>query len=194
MLHAVKQSTQSGRRTTNQPCKPLAGGKGATERHTAAPSAVQPLRFPGPERHAILRAAVADVIFHASPDEITCNRHKLHATAHPAAFCPLPPHSSAGAYGAHGLSGKSEKTRADWKTANQYHLCHSLALATLPVFQKTPARTASGLLFSAGITLFSGSIYYAGGYCRRHALFFLVIGGERGGVRVGMFPSAVWAR
>lgn len=66
-----------------------------------------------------------------------------------------------GAYGAHGLSGKSDKARADWKTATQYHLCHALAIATLPAYQKTPARAAAGLLFSTGITLFSGSVYYA---------------------------------
>lgn len=66
-----------------------------------------------------------------------------------------------GAYGAHGLSGKSDKVRTDWKTATQYHLCHALAIATLPAYQKTPARAAAGLFFSTGITLFSGSIYYA---------------------------------
>ncbi|CAM9762364.1 unnamed protein product [Pylaiella littoralis] len=66
-----------------------------------------------------------------------------------------------GAYGAHGLSGKSDKVRTDWKTATQYHLCHALAIATLPAYQKTPARAAAGLFFSTGITLFSGSIYYS---------------------------------
>ena len=67
-----------------------------------------------------------------------------------------------GAYGAHGLSDKSDKIRNDWKTATQYQLLHAVALATLPTFQKTAARTASGVLFSAGITLFSGSVYAYG--------------------------------
>ncbi|CAM9295738.1 unnamed protein product [Ectocarpus sp. 4 AP-2014] len=66
-----------------------------------------------------------------------------------------------GAYGAHGLAGKSDKIKADWKTATQYQMFHALALATLPIYQKTPARTAAGLFFTTGITLFSGSIYYA---------------------------------
>eukprot|EP00752_Nemacystus_decipiens_P003948 g3615.t1 len=66
-----------------------------------------------------------------------------------------------GAYGAHGMAGKSDKAKADWKTATHYHLCHALAIATLPAYQKTPARAAAGLLFSTGITLFSGSVYYA---------------------------------
>ncbi|CAM9726977.1 unnamed protein product, partial [Ectocarpus sp. 12 AP-2014] len=65
-----------------------------------------------------------------------------------------------GAYGAHGLSGKSDKIKTDWKTATQYQMFHALALATLPIYQKTPARTAAGLFFTTGITLFSGSIYY----------------------------------
>lgn len=67
-----------------------------------------------------------------------------------------------GAYGAHGLSDKSDKIRNDWKTATQYQLLHAVALATLPTFQRTAARTASGVLFSAGITLFSGSVYAYG--------------------------------
>lgn len=69
--------------------------------------------------------------------------------------------SFAGAYGAHGLAGKSDKAKADWKTANQYHMVHALAMATLPMYQRTPARGAAGVLFTAGISLFSGSIYYA---------------------------------
>ncbi|CAM9903113.1 unnamed protein product [Scytosiphon promiscuus] len=66
-----------------------------------------------------------------------------------------------GAYGAHGLAGKSDKVKADWKTATQYQMFHALAMATLPIYQKTPARGAAGVLFTAGISLFSGSIYYA---------------------------------
>ncbi|CAM9093185.1 unnamed protein product [Hapterophycus canaliculatus] len=66
-----------------------------------------------------------------------------------------------GAIGAHGLSGKSDKIREDWKKATQYQMVHALAMATLPMYQKTPARAAAGILFSAGITFFSGSIYYS---------------------------------
>eukprot|EP00903_Cladosiphon_okamuranus_P009451 g9010.t1 len=59
------------------------------------------------------------------------------------------------------MAGKSDKAKDEWKTANSYHLCHALAIATLPAYHKTPARAAAGLLFSTGITLFSGSVYYS---------------------------------
>lgn len=126
--------------------------------------------------------------FHITPPTPTTTRHKLL-------------HSSAGAYGAHGLAGKSDKTRADWKTATHYHLCHALALATLPAFQKTPARTAAGLFFSTGITLFSGSIYYACGCCRFFSFFwggwfFLFVvhtHGERGWCRRKAQPKQACA-
>jgi uncharacterized membrane protein YgdD (TMEM256/DUF423 family) len=69
------------------------------------------------------------------------------------------PAVAAGAIGAHGLKDKPEKERADWKTATQYQLAHSLALAILPLYQKSHARSVTGALFTSGILLFSGSIY-----------------------------------
>lgn len=69
-----------------------------------------------------------------------------------------------GAYGAHGLSKKTDKAKSQWNTAAHYQLLHALALATLPAFQKSRARAGTGALFTAGITLFSGSIYTYGNY------------------------------
>jgi uncharacterized membrane protein YgdD (TMEM256/DUF423 family) len=64
-----------------------------------------------------------------------------------------------GAIGSHALSAKTEKQRADWKTASQYQLLHAAVLAALPAFRGTPARAITGSLLTGGITLFSGSIY-----------------------------------
>lgn len=66
-----------------------------------------------------------------------------------------------GAFGAHGLKSRiSDPARiANWSTAAQYQLVHSVALlATSAAFpykiQRVPA-----VLFLAGMTMFSGSIY-----------------------------------
>ncbi|KAG5176234.1 hypothetical protein JKP88DRAFT_203142 [Tribonema minus] len=64
-----------------------------------------------------------------------------------------------GAIGAHRLKNKTEKEKNDWNTATRYQLIHSLALAVLPAYQRSNARTAAGVLFTSGIILFSGSIY-----------------------------------
>ncbi|KAH8895893.1 DUF423-domain-containing protein [Thozetella sp. PMI_491] len=60
-----------------------------------------------------------------------------------------------GAFGAHGLRNRiqDDKKLASWGTAAQYQLIHSVALL---VARGNP--TAS-TLFTAGMTLFSGSIY-----------------------------------
>lgn len=86
------------------------------------------------------------------------------------------------------MSGKSDKAKADWKTATQYHLCHALAIATLPAYQGTPARAAAGLFFSTGITLFSGSVYYACEYAAKLACTCVLRPTLKGGL-VGLAPS-----
>ncbi|KAI0384165.1 DUF423-domain-containing protein [Hypomontagnella monticulosa] len=62
-----------------------------------------------------------------------------------------------GAFGAHGLKDivKDPAKIANWDTAVLYHLVHSLALL-LAAQNRNPI---SGVLFTAGILLFSGSIY-----------------------------------
>lgn len=67
-----------------------------------------------------------------------------------------------GAFGAHGLEGKiSEYHIGTWKTANQYHFYHTLALLFLSTFSraKSPSIKVSFIFFSIGILLFSGSLY-----------------------------------
>jgi len=65
----------------------------------------------------------------------------------------------AGAFGTHGLRARLTPHQLDaWQTASTYQLLHSLALlyiSTLP----PPAQRLPGYLFTAGIGLFSGSIY-----------------------------------
>ena len=64
-----------------------------------------------------------------------------------------------GAFGAHALKATllTNDTTEVWKTAVLYHFIHALALlvlAALPAFHR-----ATGMLFVAGIVLFSGSLY-----------------------------------
>ena len=64
-----------------------------------------------------------------------------------------------GAFGAHALKETlaANGTTEVWKTAALYHLVHALALlvlATLPI-----ASRWTGVLFVAGIVIFSGSLY-----------------------------------
>ena len=67
-----------------------------------------------------------------------------------------------GAFGAHGLRASATPEQlASWSTATQYHLLHSVALLALALFGAQSGRPI-GLpagLWTAGITLFSGSIY-----------------------------------
>ncbi|KAL2146403.1 hypothetical protein VTI28DRAFT_4156 [Corynascus sepedonium] len=60
-----------------------------------------------------------------------------------------------GAFGAHGLKKRiSDPTKlANWSTAAQYQLVHSVALL---VASNNPV---AGALFTAGMTMFSGSLY-----------------------------------
>jgi len=64
-----------------------------------------------------------------------------------------------GAFGAHGLRKTLEETGriANWETATLYHLVHAavlLALALRPSVARLPFA-----LFTAGILIFSGSLY-----------------------------------
>ncbi|EMR62259.1 putative membrane protein [Eutypa lata UCREL1] len=64
-----------------------------------------------------------------------------------------------GAFGAHGLKKSiSDPARiANWGTAAQYQLIHSVAL--LVAAQAAPENKVAGGLFTAGMTMFSGSLY-----------------------------------
>ena len=68
-----------------------------------------------------------------------------------------------GAFGAHGLRGRlSPEMLAVFETGVRYHMYHALAiLATALIMGRTSGRlaTAAGWLFTAGIVLFSGSLY-----------------------------------
>mmetsp|Transcript_17558 Transcript_17558/g.38281 ORF Transcript_17558/g.38281 Transcript_17558/m.38281 type:complete len:120 (-) Transcript_17558:315-674(-) len=62
-----------------------------------------------------------------------------------------------GAFGAHGLKSRvAAKSVDSWNTGAHYQLVHSAVLLLVP-FSSSP--NLSGSLFTAGIILFSGSIY-----------------------------------
>ena len=67
-----------------------------------------------------------------------------------------------GAFGAHGLEGKiSEQHIETWKTANQYHFYHTLALLFLSTFSRAKSASirVSFIAFIIGLLFFSGSLY-----------------------------------
>src|SRR4029453_7038060 len=68
-----------------------------------------------------------------------------------------------GAFGAHGLRGRlSPEMLAIFETGVRYHMYHALALvATAALMSKLDGRgvTAAGWCFTAGIFIFSGSLY-----------------------------------
>jgi len=72
-----------------------------------------------------------------------------------------------GAYGAHGLERALEglpdaaKRLEWWRTAVLYHLTHALALGLVGALARAqgPGATVAGILFIAGIALFSGTLY-----------------------------------
>lgn len=76
-----------------------------------------------------------------------------------------------GAFGAHGLAsrGLDADKIASWQTAASYHLLHTVALLALALYARSTGTsvTLPASLMSAGIVLFSGSIY------------LLVLGGPR---------------
>jgi uncharacterized membrane protein YgdD (TMEM256/DUF423 family) len=70
---------------------------------------------------------------------------------------------AAGAFAAHGLEARvSPRALEIFQTGAQYHLTHALAtIATALVTGPAAARAAiAGWLFTAGIVLFSGSLYF----------------------------------
>jgi uncharacterized membrane protein YgdD (TMEM256/DUF423 family) len=66
-----------------------------------------------------------------------------------------------GAFGAHGLKAKITPAQLDiWHTAVQYNFYHVFALLFLSTLKtNSGALNASFYLFTAGIILFSGSLY-----------------------------------
>ena len=67
-----------------------------------------------------------------------------------------------GAYGAHGLERVADAGQlSSWNTASEYHLLHSVALLALALSAARSGRSVRwpAGLFSAGMLLFSGSIY-----------------------------------
>jgi uncharacterized membrane protein YgdD (TMEM256/DUF423 family) len=70
---------------------------------------------------------------------------------------------AAGAFGAHGLRARlSAEMLAVWETAARYQMYHALALLAVALAaSRWPAAGwgAAGWLFTAGILVFSGSLY-----------------------------------
>jgi len=69
-----------------------------------------------------------------------------------------------GAFGAHGLKKHLSPELMDvWQTAVQYHFWHTLALLATGILltqnMQSKWLTLSGWLFTAGIVIFSGSLY-----------------------------------
>ena len=66
-----------------------------------------------------------------------------------------------GAFGAHGLKSRiSDPARlTNWSTAAQYQLVHSVALLATSVALPYKVQRVPAVLFLAGMTMFSGSIY-----------------------------------
>ena len=69
---------------------------------------------------------------------------------------------AAGAFAAHGLEGRIDARSLEiFNTAAQYHLIHALAVVAASYLVPTSARAAvAAWFFSAGIVLFSGSLYF----------------------------------
>ncbi len=69
---------------------------------------------------------------------------------------------AAGAFGAHGLRGRLEPQQlAAWNTAAHYQILHSAVILALGLFELATERSVRvpASLFTAGVLLFSGSIY-----------------------------------
>ena len=67
-----------------------------------------------------------------------------------------------GAFGAHGLEGRLAASKLDaWNTGVDYHLLHAVALLSLALYARATGRPVAlpAAAFSAGILLFSGSLY-----------------------------------
>ncbi|MEZ4393002.1 MAG: DUF423 domain-containing protein [Polyangiales bacterium] len=69
---------------------------------------------------------------------------------------------AAGAFGAHGLKRRiSEQMLAHWETAARYQMMHALALLAVAALAESrgEAMNGAGWSFTAGIVVFSGSLY-----------------------------------
>jgi uncharacterized membrane protein YgdD (TMEM256/DUF423 family) len=67
-----------------------------------------------------------------------------------------------GAFGAHGLKGRlPENLLAAWHTGVLYHLIHAVALFALALYARAASQDVAlpAGFFTAGIVLFSGSLY-----------------------------------
>lgn len=64
-----------------------------------------------------------------------------------------------GAIGAHALLKKDDTMKDTWRTANFYHFIHTCALGLTALHFTGRKRLIVGTLLSAGIILFSGSLY-----------------------------------
>lgn len=67
-----------------------------------------------------------------------------------------------GAFGAHALRARlAPEKLAVWNTAVDYHLLHAVALLALALYAAATGRSVATptALFTAGIALFSGSLY-----------------------------------
>ncbi len=71
---------------------------------------------------------------------------------------------AAGAFGAHFLQSRLDaQSLSTFETAAHYHLIHAVAIVAAGLAAEFSGRRAAGvaaLLFTAGIVLFSGSLYY----------------------------------
>ena len=71
---------------------------------------------------------------------------------------------AAGAFAAHGLESRLDvRALQIFDTGAHYHLTHALAVVATALVPKGPAAKFAGLaawLFTAGIVLFSGSLYF----------------------------------
>jgi uncharacterized membrane protein YgdD (TMEM256/DUF423 family) len=85
-----------------------------------------------------------------------------------------------GAFGAHALRDRiAPELLAAWQTGVLYHLLHSVALLALGLFAQATSRpvTLPAALFTAGIVLFSGSLYLLAGLGQRWAGPITPLGG-----------------
>jgi len=70
---------------------------------------------------------------------------------------------AAGAFGAHALQSRLDASNLSiFQTAAHYHLVHSVAIvaAALAAAQGRKPAAIAALLFTGGVVLFSGSLYY----------------------------------
>ena len=96
---------------------------------------------------------------------------------------------AAGAFGAHALQSRLDAQNFSiFQTAAHYHLMHALAVVAAALALAATGRraaAAAALLFTAGIVLFSGSLYFMV-LARSNALVLLTPVG-------GLFLLAGWA-